>query len=192
MPRPIECKEWYHGIRDQTFMVSTNSELLSHDFIQASFASPILYWANPLSPEGLESMLDNSLLLGLYLQSAELDTVGSPPTSGFLENAAPQPLKSSRFTQVGMARLLTDYSTLAYLTDVYVVPEHQGKGLGKWMTQCVKQLTKGMPDLRGTMLMASKAPHAVKFYEQLLGVEVHDQEKDKVVFMRSPSPVFNA
>jgi len=173
-------------------MVSTNSELLSHDFIQASFASPIMYWANPLSPEGLESMLDNSLLLGLYLQSAELDTVGPPPTSGCSENPAPQTQKPSRSTQIGMARLLTDYSTLAYLTDVYVVSEHQGKGLGKWMTQCVKELTNGMPELRGTMLMASKAPHAVKFYEQLLGVEVHDQEKDKVVFMRSPSPVLDA
>lgn len=33
--------------------------------------------------------------------------------------------------QVGFARLITDHSTFAYLADVYILPEHRGKGLSK-------------------------------------------------------------
>ena len=39
--------------------------------------------------------------------------------------------------QVGFARAVTDYSTFAYLCDVIVAPEHRGRGLGKWMIECV-------------------------------------------------------
>jgi GNAT superfamily N-acetyltransferase len=35
--------------------------------------------------------------------------------------------------QLGYARLITDYATFAYLLDVYVVDDYQGKGLGKLM-----------------------------------------------------------
>jgi predicted acetyltransferase len=33
--------------------------------------------------------------------------------------------------QVAMARVLSDHATLAYLHDVYVLPEHGGKGIAK-------------------------------------------------------------
>lgn len=36
-------------------------------------------------------------------------------------------------SQVGYARVITDYSTFAYLCDVYILEEHRGKGLSKWM-----------------------------------------------------------
>jgi GNAT superfamily N-acetyltransferase len=39
--------------------------------------------------------------------------------------------------QVGLARVITDYATFVYLCDVYVRPDHQGKGLGKWLMSCV-------------------------------------------------------
>jgi len=34
---------------------------------------------------------------------------------------------------VGLARVVTDYATFAYLCDVYVLEEHRGHGLGKRM-----------------------------------------------------------
>ncbi len=40
-------------------------------------------------------------------------------------------------TQVGFARVVTDTATFAYLCDVYVLEEHRGKGLSKWMMECV-------------------------------------------------------
>jgi ribosomal protein S18 acetylase RimI-like enzyme len=33
--------------------------------------------------------------------------------------------------QIGFARLITDYTTFAYLADVYILEAHQGKGLSK-------------------------------------------------------------
>lgn len=35
--------------------------------------------------------------------------------------------------QIGYARLITDYYTIAYLADVYIVEEHRGIGLSKKM-----------------------------------------------------------
>jgi GNAT superfamily N-acetyltransferase len=39
--------------------------------------------------------------------------------------------------QVGLARVVTDHATFAYLCDVYVLEEHRGRGLGKFMMQTV-------------------------------------------------------
>jgi GNAT superfamily N-acetyltransferase len=36
----------------------------------------------------------------------------------------------SHWSQVGFARAFTDGVALAYLADVYVLPEHRGRGLG--------------------------------------------------------------
>ncbi len=47
--------------------------------------------------------------------------------------------------QVAFARVVTDYSTYAYLCDVYVLEEHRGHGLSKRMMQFVME----HPDLRG-------------------------------------------
>jgi len=47
--------------------------------------------------------------------------------------------------QVAMARLVTDYATMAYLADVYVLEEHRGRGLSKAMLAHLH----GRPDLQG-------------------------------------------
>jgi ribosomal protein S18 acetylase RimI-like enzyme len=50
-----------------------------------------------------------------------------------------------RGTQVGLARAVTDRATFAYLCDVYVLEEHQGRGLGRWLIETVMT----HPDLQG-------------------------------------------
>ncbi len=35
-----------------------------------------------------------------------------------------------REAQVGLARVISDYATFAYLCDVYVLEDYRGKGLG--------------------------------------------------------------
>jgi GNAT superfamily N-acetyltransferase len=47
--------------------------------------------------------------------------------------------------QVAMARLVTDYATMAYLADVYVLEEHRGQGLSKAMLAHLH----ARPDLQG-------------------------------------------
>ncbi len=40
---------------------------------------------------------------------------------------------------------MTDRATFAYLADVFVLPEHRGAGLGKWLIECVVS----HPELQG-------------------------------------------
>lgn len=57
--------------------------------------------------------------------------------------------------QIGFARVITDEVTFAYLTDVYVLEGHQGKGLGSWLMECVDEEFASWPHLRRVMLMAN-------------------------------------
>jgi len=47
--------------------------------------------------------------------------------------------------QVGFARAITDRATYAYLADVFVLPSHRDRGLGRWLVECVM----AHPDLQG-------------------------------------------
>jgi len=39
--------------------------------------------------------------------------------------------------QIGFARVVTDHATFAYLADVFVLPEHRGRGLAKWLVESI-------------------------------------------------------
>ncbi len=47
-------------------------------------------------------------------------------------------------TQIGYARVLSDRHTTCYLADVYVLPEHRGRGLGRAL---VESAVNGDPQL---------------------------------------------
>jgi len=36
---------------------------------------------------------------------------------------------------IGFARVITDFTIVAYLADVFLLEEYRGKGLGKWMVE---------------------------------------------------------
>jgi GNAT superfamily N-acetyltransferase len=61
--------------------------------------------------------------------------------------------------QVGLARVITDRATFAYLCDVFVVPEYRGRGLSKWLVECVLN----HPDLQGLRrwLLATRDAHGL-------------------------------
>ncbi|MFN8444615.1 MAG: GNAT family N-acetyltransferase [Caldilineaceae bacterium] len=92
------------------------------------------YWANQRTKETVEKSLQHSLNFGLYCGDQ----------------------------QVGLARVITDYATFAYLCDVYVLEEHQGHGLGKWLIDTVTS----HPDLANIrmFLLATRDAHGL--YQQ--------------------------
>jgi GNAT superfamily N-acetyltransferase len=61
--------------------------------------------------------------------------------------------------QVGFARVVSDFATIAYLADVFVVPAHRGRGLGKWLTQTIVN----HPELQGLrrILLATQDAHGL-------------------------------
>jgi GNAT superfamily N-acetyltransferase len=71
-------------------------------------------------------------------------------------------LFSEQRNQVGFARAITDGATFSYLADVYVLEEHRGKGLGKWIVETIL----AHPSLQGLrrILLATRDAH--KLYAQ--------------------------
>lgn len=75
---------------------------------------------------------------------------------------------------VGFARVVTDYVTFAYLTDVFIMEEFQRRGLASWMMRALKEVVDGWPNLRGLMLLAHDRA-AARMYERTLGAVDFDK-----------------
>jgi len=64
--------------------------------------------------------------------------------------------------QVGFARVITDKATFAYLSDVYVLESHRGKGLSKWLLAVIR----GHEDLQGLRRFMLSTRDAHGLYSQ--------------------------
>lgn len=164
-------REWHKTTPTADLLISTAPGLLDRAFIAAAFATPDMYWAKPLPPDQLEVLLAHSLTLGLYrvapaaAPARSADEPSSPRTpSPTLEASA----EGDTREQIGMARLVTDYVTFAYLTDVYVAPAWRTGGLGRWLVGCCREVVEGIPELRRAMLLTGPETGR-RFYERELG-----------------------
>lgn len=90
-----------------TFTVSCDPAKLDHSLISGFLASS--YWAKRIPAATVEESLKHSLCFAL--------------------------LDGDR--QIGFARVISDYATIAYLGDVFILPEYRGRGLSKWLMECV-------------------------------------------------------
>ncbi|MGI9295593.1 MAG: GNAT family N-acetyltransferase [Pseudomonadales bacterium] len=90
------------------------------------------YWAKGVPKDTVSKSIDHSLCFGIFTSAQE---------------------------QVGFARAVTDSATFAYLADVYVLEPHRGKGLSKWLMQCVMD----HPQLQGLrrIVLATKDAHGL-------------------------------
>jgi GNAT superfamily N-acetyltransferase len=69
--------------------------------------------------------------------------------------------------QVGFARVITDRATYAYLSDVYVLEAHRGRGLAKWLMDVIMS----HPSLQGLRRFSLSTRDAHSLYAQF-GFEV--------------------
>jgi GNAT superfamily N-acetyltransferase len=99
------------------------------------FLSTEAYWAKGRSRETIERLVrEASRVVGLY--------------------------ESGR--QIGFARTVSDGASFAYLADVYVLPEHRGRGLG---IELVKEAVDHGPYADRRWLLHTEDAHAL--YEKL-------------------------
>lgn len=161
---------WTNYSEHGSFVVSTKISLLDRPFINRAFSTDEMHWAVALPPDQLETMLAHSVTYGLYEdfpaapQPATVDEPASPRDESPTLEAPP----AEKLKQVGIARLLTDRITFAYLTDVYIQPEYRGKQLAKWLIACVKETVQAHPHLRRFALLTS-SPRLVDFYKREMG-----------------------
>ena len=81
--------------------------------------------------------------------------------------------------QVGFARVITDRATYAYLSDVYVLEAHRGRGLAKWMME----LVMAHPSLQGLRRFALSTRDAHALYEQF-GFQIVANPERQMEIMR--------
>lgn len=82
-------------------IINTNRNQLDINFINAFISNS--YWAKGRSLETMQTVINNSLCFGVYLNDK----------------------------QIGFARVLTDYGQFAYIMDVFIDDNYRGKGYSK-------------------------------------------------------------
>ena len=97
------------------YSITTDPQKLDLDAIHAYLSRS--FWAEGIPKDTVARSLANSLCFGLLDEGA----------------------------QVGLARVVTDRATYAYLCDVYVLESYRTRGLGKWLIETVM----AHPDLQG-------------------------------------------
>ncbi len=93
------------------------------------------YWAKGIPITIMEKAINNSLCFGVFTESGQ---------------------------QVAFARMVTDCATFAYLADVFVLNEHKGKGISKWLMKFILN----DPNLQGIRRMTLATSDAHGLYEQ--------------------------
>jgi GNAT superfamily N-acetyltransferase len=105
----------YPDVTNGPYTVTADRQRIDGDAVHRFLTG--CFWARGISRERVAKSIAHSLCFGLFHEAA----------------------------QVGFARVVTDYSTYAYLCDVYVLEAHRDKGLGKWMMAFVME----HPELQG-------------------------------------------
>jgi len=135
-------------VHREGFTVSTDPSCFDVDAVHAYLTRS--YWSPGIPIEVVERAIQNSLCFGLF-EGAE---------------------------QIGFARVITDRATYGYLADVYVLEEYRGRGLSKWLMECIC----AHPDLQGLRRFALATRDAHGLYKQFGFAELDDPSKHMEIF----------
>jgi len=133
------------------YEISTDRARLNLELIH-DFLSNHSYWATGRPPEVVSRSIENSLSFGIYKGN----------------------------DQVGFARIVTDYATFAWIADVFVLPEHRGRALSKWLMEVIIS----HPELQGFRRWVLSTKDAHGLYERFGFMKLHRPER----WMERPDP----
>ena len=88
-------------------IISTDKSRLDIEVIHGFLKTS--YWAGARTREEIQKAIENSICFGLF--------------------------QGDR--QIGFARVVTDEVVVSWLGDVFIIPEFQKNGLGKWLMECI-------------------------------------------------------
>ena len=133
------------------YLISTDRSRLDVELIH-DFLSRTSYWASGRTLDVVQRSIENSLAFGIYMENH----------------------------QVGFARVVTDYATFAWVADVFVLTEHRGRGLSKWLMEVMLSHAR----LQGfrRWVLATKDAH--ELYARFGFIPMHRPER----WMERPDP----
>jgi GNAT superfamily N-acetyltransferase len=114
------------------FVISTDRARLEVDAIHGFLTD--CYWAKGIPKDTVIRSIENSLCFGVYYNGQ----------------------------QAGFARVISDYATYAYLGDIFVLEPYRGRGLAKWLMECIV----AHPSLEGLRRWALATRDAHSLYAQ--------------------------
>ncbi len=98
-----------------TFTVTTDPAMVDHAAVTEFLAAS--YWSQDIPASIVSKSIEGSLCFALRDETR----------------------------LIGFARVISDRATIAVLNDVFILPEFRGRGLGKWLVECVMS----HPELQG-------------------------------------------
>lgn len=105
-----------YEVRRDPFLISTDKEKIDVALVHR-FLSESSYWAKNIPLDVVLRSIEHSVCFGIY----------------------------DGEQQVGFARVTTDKATFGYMGDVFVIEAYRGRGLSKWLMQCIL----AHPELQG-------------------------------------------
>jgi len=116
-------------------------------------------WSKGIAIEKVQSSIENSLNFGLFYND----------------------------TQIGFARVISDFSTIAYLGDIYVLEKYRGLGLSKKLMDTVIN-HPNLQDLRRWILLTSTADWLYEQYgfKHLAKPEIYMEKYNLQFYKKTP------
>lgn len=121
-------------IRDN-FELSTDKARIDRDWVWKTISSS--HWAEGISRKVIDKSIDNSLCFAMFDMS---------------ENGR----------QMATARVISDFATFAYLSDVFMEESYRGRGLCRWMVRTIRDF----PELQGLRRFALVSTNARDLYSK--------------------------
>lgn len=140
-------------IYKEEFCISTEKRKLDIDAIH-EFLSTKAYWCLNIPKDKVQTANENSLCFGIYQDNK----------------------------QIGFARIITDFSTIAYLGDVYILEEYRGRGLSKWLMEAIMSY----PNLQGLRRWILLTVHAHELYRKFGWTDIADSTKWMELHNKNP------
>ncbi len=130
------------------YYISTDKTLLQIKVIH-DYLSLESYWAANIPLETVQRSIEHSFCFGIYCNDE----------------------------QVGFARVITDYATFAYLADVFILSEHRGKGLSKWLIWEIHN----HPNLQGLRRWMLATRDAHELYKKFEWTEITEEQRARLL-----------
>lgn len=135
------------------YTISTDKSRLDVAMIHR-FLSEQSYWARNIPLDVVRRAIENSLCFGAF----------------------------HGHEQVGFARVVTDYAIFGYVGDVFVLPEHRGRGVSKLLMRAIRE----HPSLQGLRRWHLLTDDAHRLYEQFGFHSLEQPQRHMEVAVKKP------